>query len=132
MSSLRRFALLGLLPLGIVGTMGTVGARKTASAAPRTTPAATRAPNVVLPHGVRQRLDGRYMRRICDRCQGFFLLPETWQPGMEVPSRPVPEATTHSMGPTDVLTAYNIPSTSSSGGKIVAILDYPDNHAFTD
>jgi hypothetical protein len=89
---------------------------------------------------------GRYSVPMCDpkvgiNCLGRWLLPPEWRPGSPLPERlggvpmvaaePGPLATTP-MGPPDVLAAYNVPTTAKANGKIVAIIDSPDNHALAD
>jgi MYXO-CTERM domain-containing protein len=73
-------------------------------------------------------------------CLGSWLLPKEWKPGMPLPSHHAaiqPDATKctgtfQGMGPTDITTAYNVPASSSAGGKIVALIDLADKTAFGD
>lgn len=96
-----------------------------------------------LPDGVHRTRSGRYLEDMCKdkkrpHCLGKWLLPVDWKPGMALPNR-APQrhggscsGTPSGMGPTDVTTAYSIPSSSASGGKIVALVDLADSTALTD
>jgi MYXO-CTERM domain-containing protein len=106
--------------------------------------------SVKLPFGVHETRAGRYLQDMCPvtpgterrpHCLGKWLLPEDWKPGMALPDRsPVPHpghgGTTctgalQGMGPTDITTAYKLPS-AGSGGKIVAVVDLEDATAAAD
>ena len=75
---------------------------------------------------------------------GRWLLPPEWQPGQPLPERrngiPVGSAipfasspfASSTLGPPDVISAYSLPTSAKANGKIVAIIDSPDNHALTD
>jgi hypothetical protein len=94
-------------------------------------------PLASLPEGIHRTVSGRYTRDMCDHkrrfhCLSQILLPEDWTPDQAVPKSPQGGGTASGMGPTDILTAYNIPSSSSAGGKIVAVLDGPDSNAYSD
>ncbi len=81
--------------------------------------------------------DGRYRKTMCPTsptgitCMSERIYPEGWAPGMPHP-KPQAGAPTGGMTPTDIVNAYKIPAGASAGGKIVAILDSPDSHAFND
>jgi hypothetical protein len=78
--------------------------------------------------------DGRYRKDVCGHSHARFcfserILPESWKPGT-----PIPQAAggASGIGPTDILTAYQVPPSTSAGGKIVVIPDSPDSQAFSD
>ncbi len=95
-----------------------------------------------LPDGIHDAGGGRYTRDLCDHkkhgyCLTRVLMPESWKPGDPNPYGPQgirreanPPA--GSMGPSDIMTAYNIPASTAANGKIVAILDMYDSHAWDD
>jgi hypothetical protein len=133
--------------LGTV-TTGALVTSHAAVAAPRSIPvtngaSTTQTPVAALPFGIHLRRDGRYTVDNCDHhkaryCFSKRLLPLGWTPDQPIPPR-VREGnsggganTPQGMGPTDVLTAYNIPSNASANGKIVAILDSADSNAYSD
>jgi MYXO-CTERM domain-containing protein len=100
-------------------------------------PSAPSVATTQLPRGIHLNAHGRYTKDMCDPergtyCMGKFLMPEGWTP--DKPALPTPQGSGGAapMAPADLLTAYNIPASSASGGKIVAIVDYPDNHAYSD
>ncbi len=103
--------------------------------------AAGGAREVALPHGLHFR-DGRYFEDVCDRTSRFFcfsqrLLPVDFEPrtytrGEYAAPNDDSGPPSGSMTPTDVLTAYKIPTSSSAGGKIVALVDMPDASALKD
>jgi MYXO-CTERM domain-containing protein len=137
MARMRKLsAALFLVPMTLV-------AGHTASAAPRNVATGSAASAVVaaLPAGVHARRDGRYTIDNCDHSKAHYcfsktLLPREWQPGQPVPKHVVQGngggLTPGGMGPSDVLTAYKIPSNANAGGRIVAILDSADSFAFSD
>jgi MYXO-CTERM domain-containing protein len=118
----------------------------TSHAATATTPtksvAAVATTGTVLPRGIHLTPNGRYTRDLCDHSKAHFclsrlLLPEGWTPDQAIPSRGREGnggggGGASGMAPTDVLAAYNIPSSASANGKIVAILDGPDSSAYSD
>lgn len=88
-----------------------------------------------LPHGVHFR-DGRYFQDLCGhgwlQCMGRRVLPESYVPYSPPPPPRTKAEAPQGMGPSDVLTAYNVPSSSAANGRIVAIIDSPDSQAYTD
>jgi MYXO-CTERM domain-containing protein len=107
-----------------------------------------------LPWGIYQLTSGRYAQDMCDHsfarpCLTKRVLPEGFVPEL-VPAghrRPRPLAggycaqqggggaaspIPNTMAPTDILTAYSVPSTSHGYGKIVALVDMPDSHVYAD
>lgn len=107
---------------------------------------------IALPHGIHLGRNGRYYQDQCDHdyrfpCLSKRLLPPTYRPeagnaggsgsycgcgsgsacggGGAAP----PDS---SMTPTNVLSAYKIPASSAAGGKIVALIEMPDQSAFAD
>jgi MYXO-CTERM domain-containing protein len=102
-----------------------------------------------LPHGIHLSKSGRYYRDVCDRdmgrhCYSSLLLPRGFTP-QATPDKPSQNFCTNTqqpggtaaipdgaMGPTEVLTAYSIPTSASANGKIVAIVDMPDTNALAD
>ena len=123
----------------------TLAAGPTAHAAPRGVAITGATPLLgagMLTPGVHARRDGRYTVDNCDHSKSHYcfsktLLPSEWQPGQPIPSR-VREGggggglTPGGMGPSDVITAYQIPSNANANGKIVAILDSADSFAYSD
>jgi MYXO-CTERM domain-containing protein len=110
-----------------------------------------------LPHGIHLGRNGRYYQDVCDHAYAFpclakRLLPETYAPPIHRPLAGNAGGTgsycacgsmspcggggtsppAGAMTPTNVLAAYQIPSSSSAGGKIVALIDMPDQNAFSD
>ena len=126
-----------LVPLGLL-------ASHEAGAAGSLRPAVPEAPDTVtqLPDGIHRTSHGRFTRDLCDHhkhgyCLSHVLLPEGWKPGDAVPrgeegKRRDANPPAGQMGPTDLMAAYNIPPSSAANGKIVAIIDEPDSHAWTD
>jgi hypothetical protein len=137
----ERWAVRGLIPAVVVGSLAVLGAPSNnarAQSSPKPMPINRLEPAMNLPRGVHQKVSGRFTKDMCDHskhrhCLGQWLLPEEWHPGMDVPERTVlaPDAA-EPMAASDVITAYNIPAASASGGKIVAILDSPDTNALAD
>ena len=139
MTTTRRLhSALFLVPLGLL-------ASHTAGAAGSLRPAPAGEPGAVasLPDGVHAVGVGRYTRDLCDQskgaghCMSRVLMPEGWKPGDRNPYGPqgirrYTDPMPGSMGPTDITTAYNIPSGTAANGKIVAILDMYDSHAWND
>jgi len=125
-----------LVPMGLL----TSHAARATGQVPAVTAAAGET-GVALPKGVHLRPSGRYTRDLCDHgkshyCLGKVLLPEGWAPGQAVPEV-VREgygggSSATGMGPSDVVAAYHIPPSAAANGKIVAILDGPDSHAYSD
>ncbi len=140
--ALDRWTVRGMIPASILVGLALTGAMAggvaKAQAAPTTTPSPDRPLPKRLPEGIHRRLDGRYVKDVCKpnqhnrRCLAQQVLPEPWQPDMEIPDRVGIEATGSPMAPADVLTAYSVPASSAAKGKIVAILDAPDSQAFAD
>jgi hypothetical protein len=138
----QRWAVRGLIPSVVLGSLAVVsatGSTADAQTAPHAAaPVARIQAAVNLPDGVHQKRNGRFVKDMCDHharhhCLGQWLLPETWQPGMDIPkSRQLAPDTAEPMAPNDVATAYKLPATSLANGKIVAILDAPDSNALTD
>jgi hypothetical protein len=107
-----------------------------------------------LPAGISRGLDGRYYQDVCDHsylrpCLSRRRLPESFVPDLTPTGRnprplaggycaaqgggggsstPVPYTTT----PNDVQEAYAIPQATGAFGKIVAVVDMPDSHAYAD
>jgi subtilase family serine protease len=121
--------------LSLLSVLGTAGLAAPAMASP---PAST-----ALPLGVHATSSGRYIEDVCKEdgkhpyhCLAKRLLPASWKPGMQLPIHQ-PQAATCTgsptgMGPSDILTAYNVPSASAGNGKIVALIDLADATAFSD
>ncbi len=93
-----------------------------------------------LPDGIHFRA-GRYYEDVCDHSARFFcfsqrLLPVDFDPRTYVRRadawHPFATPPANTMGPTAVLTAYSIPSSTSAGGKIVALVDLRDSSALSD
>jgi MYXO-CTERM domain-containing protein len=67
-------------------------------------------------------------------CLSHRILPDGFRPGVDdpniIPFSSHPAATW--MSPTDITTAYSIPASSKGAGRIVAVVDAPDSHAFDD
>jgi hypothetical protein len=107
-----------------------------------------------LPHGIHLGRDGRYVQAVCDpaapfHCLAERLLPESFRPGEYRPLQVAPGAggqlcnsaggppgesapPAGAMTPSDVVAAYRIPAASSAAGKIVALIDMPDSHAYDE
>lgn len=104
-----------------------------------------------LPHGVHLGHNGRYYQDACDHdyrvhCLTKRLLPGTYRPEMSSSSSGSgnfcsctgqcgtggSEPPSGAMMPGDVLSAYQIPPSSSSGGEIVALIEMPDPSALDD
>jgi hypothetical protein len=107
-----------------------------------------------LPRGIHLGRDGRYVQPVCDpaaplHCLAERVLPESFRPGdyhpLQVapggggqvcngsagpPGESAPPA--GAMTPSDVVAAYHIPAASSAAGKIVALVDMPDSHAYDE
>ncbi|HEX3344538.1 MAG TPA: hypothetical protein VHS09_08180, partial [Polyangiaceae bacterium] len=105
-----------------------------------------------LPFGISLGRDGRYYQDVCDHSIAFHCLskrrlPETYRPPLDGPfagggqecscsGQPCggggnsPPA--GSLEPKGILAAYDVPATSSAGGKIIAIIDLPDANALRD
>ncbi len=126
-----------LLPLGLLAS------HDAAAAGPAPDPAGD-SPHAVapLPDGVHRTISGRYSRDVCDHkkrfhCLSHVLLPDGWTPDRPLPPRSQGVRRDGSppaggMGPTDILRTYNVPAYTAANGQIVAILDSPDSHAYTD
>jgi MYXO-CTERM domain-containing protein len=106
-----------------------------------------------LPWGIHLGASGRYTQDLCDHsysryCLAKRLLPASYVPEL-VPATPRPRPLAGqycnggggggassppagTMAPTDILTRYAIPTSSGAFGKIVAVVDMPDTHAFSD
>jgi hypothetical protein len=115
----------------VLAPLALLAGASNAAAAGRTGPGAP----LVLPPGVHFDSHGHYVRDLCDHAAARFcltevVLPEWWMPGMPIPAAGTGGA--NGMSPTDVVSAYNIPASASSGGAIVAILDSPDSNALAD
>jgi hypothetical protein len=107
-----------------------------------------------LPLGIHLGRGGRYVQQVCDpaaplHCLAERLLPESFHPGEYRPLQVAPGAggqlctggggppgenapPAGAMTPADVVAAYQIPSASSAAGKIVALVDMPDSHAYDE
>ena len=107
-----------------------------------------------LPLGIHPGRDGRYVQTVCDpaaplHCLAERLLPESFRPGEYHPLQVAPGAggqlctggggppgenapPAGAMTPSDVVAAYQIPAASSAAGKIVALVDMPDSHAYDE
>jgi len=97
-----------------------------------------------LPPGVFRKANGRYVRELCAhpaarqiRCLAKQWLPPSWQPN-EATSGLLPEtadggaAKPSPISPSLIDSVYGIPATARAKGRTVAIVDTPDNHAFSD
>ena len=131
-------AALFVVPVGLVG----LATSQSASAAPRVHSRA-QVTGATLPAGVHIRRDGRYTVDNCDHskahyCYSKVLLPLGWTPDQPVPKHVVEGngggggLTPQGMAPSDIISAYKIPSNAAANGKIVAVLDSPDSKAFSD
>jgi hypothetical protein len=112
---------------------------------------------IALAHGIHLGKDGRYYQPACNpaapsHCFAERRLPETFRPDeypLQVPPGSGPGESsqvctdtgspsgeiappTGAMTPSDVVAAYQIPAASSAAGKIVALVDMPDSHAYDD
>ena len=126
-----------LLPLGLLASHDAAAA----GPAPDPTDESPRAA-AQLPDGVHRTLTGRYSRDVCDHKKRFHCLSHVLLPSDWTPDRPLPPLSqgihrdgnppAGGMRPGDILATYDIPADTAASGRIVAILDSPDSHAYTD
>ncbi len=127
-----------------IALTATLAAHASADGPARTTPPSAQPPGPVftptsLPKGIRLRTDGRYVQDVCDHSLAHFCFAHRVLPPEYVPFGPIPvlpqagtTPPTGALSPSDIQALYKIPASSSGNGRVVAIVDSPDSHAFSD